>query len=248
MASNNIVKADENTKRVLAILRTTIPSLGKVDDETAFLAIAYARHIGLDPLKKEIHLIPYWDKEQGRYVIQPVVAYTEYLKRAEASGKLDGWEIEIGTDEKHGRYAEVTIHRKDFSHPLKWRVYENEVKKDTKIWEQQPLFMLRKVAIAQAFRIAFPTETAELPYEEAEQWEPEVIKVTEEMNGKEEVITEAQRRRFFAILKKLGYEDMNYVKSILKERWGIESSSDIPKSKYDEIIEYFKNNRPVNAG
>ena len=244
-----IVK-EEDARRVLAILRTTMPSLSKVDDETAILAIAYAKHLGLDPLKKEIHLIPYWDKEQGRYVIQPIVAYTEYLKRAEASGKLDGWEIEFGVDKDLGKFATVTIYRKDRSHPVRWTVYEKEVKKDTRTWKEQPLFMLRKVAISQAFRMAFPAETAHLPYEEAEQWDPAVISAMENQDQEQvpessppaetQYITEAQRRRFWAIVKKeLGYQT-SFVKDYLKEKYGIESTADITQDQYEEIIEDFR--------
>ena len=263
--NNGSIVREEDAKRVLAILRTTMPSLSKVDDQTAILAIAYAKHLGLDPLKKEIHLIPYWDKEQNRYVIQPIVAYTEYLKRAEASGKLDGWEIDFGVDKELGKYATVTIYRKDRSHPVKWTVYEKEVKKDTRTWKEQPLFMLRKVAISQAFRMAFPAETAHLPYEEAEQWDPEVLKAMEMENVHQQTeqtsaspptqgghqgdyITENQRKRFFAIVKReLGYKE-NFIKDILREKWGIESTAEIPKDKYEEIIEYFRMlSTPVEA-
>ena len=255
--NNGAIVREEDAKQVLAILRTTMPSLSKVDDQTAILAIAYAKHLGLDPLKKEIHLIPYWDKEQGRHVIQPIVAYTEYLKRAEASGKLDGWEIEFGVDKDLGRYATVTIYRKDRSHPVRWTVYEKEVKKDTRTWKEQPLFMLRKVAISQAFRMAFPAETAHLPYEDAEQWDPEVLKAMEVENTAQpaeqssdlpatqggnqgDYITENQRKRFFAIVKReLGYKD-SAIKEILQDRFGIESTAEIPKDKYEEIIEYFR--------
>ena len=241
---------EKDMKRILAILRTTMPSLSKVDDQTAILAIAYAKHLGLDPLKKEIHLIPYWDDKQKRYVIQPIVAYTEYLKRAEASGKLDGWEIEFGLDEELGRFATVTIYRKDRSHPVKWTVYEKEVRKETRTWEEQPLFMLKKVAISQAFRIAFPAETAHLPYEDAEQWDPRILSALEspteiKQENKEqsdEYITDAQRRRFFSIVKKeLGYKDDQFIKDMLNKHFGIDSTAKIPKSRYEEIIEFFRN-------
>ncbi len=253
--NNSGLVKEQEYNRVLTILRTTMPSLSKVDDTTAILALAYAKHLGLDPLKKEIHLIPYWDDEQKRYVIQPVVAYTEYLKRAEATGKLDGWEVEFGEDEKLGRYATVTIYRKDRSKPVKWTVYEQEVKKDTKIWQKQPLFMLRKVAIAQAFRMAFPTETSMLPYEEVEQWIPEVAdnipenKEVEPEDTKSEYITEQQRRRFFAIVKKgLGYNE-EFIKEMLKTHFGIESTKEIKQDQYEEIIDFFKKlSTPVKNG
>lgn len=262
--NNGGIVREEDAKKVLAILRTTMPSLSKVDDQTALLALAYAKHLGLDPLKREIHLIPYWDKEQQRYVIQPVVDYREYLKRAEATGKLDGWEIEIGNDEALGRFATITIYRKDRSKPVVWTVYEKEVARDTKAWKEQPIFMLKKVTIAQGFRMAFPAEAGELPYEEAEQWDPQVLAEIESpvsqasqppeidpdnapaANG--DYITEAQRKRFFAIVKKeLGYRE-DAIKEILKDRFGIESTAEITKDKYEEIIDYFRKlSQPIKA-
>ena len=38
----------------------------------------------------------------------------------------------------------------------------------TQFWSKQPRFQLRKVAMAQAFRLAFPDELGGLPYESAE--------------------------------------------------------------------------------
>ena len=218
------------------MLRTALPTLAKVDDQTLMTALAYAKHIGLDPLKKEVHFVPYYDKEQKKTILQPVVAYTEYIKRAERSGKLRGWTCRVQKQgEEH--VAIVEIKRSDWEIPFVWEVPMSEVERDTPLWKSQPLFMLRKTAIAQAFRMCFPEETAHLPYEEAESW---VVP---------EHITEAQRRRFFAIVKKeLGYRE-DVIKTILKERWGIENTAEIPTDKYEEIIEYFKQlSAPIKEG
>ena len=226
-----LIRAQEFEK-VAQMLRTVIPSLKDVDDQTLITAIAYAKHLGLDPLKKEVHLIPYKNKD-GSITIQPIVSYTEYIKRAERSGKLKGWKCKV---QKQGNeyVAVVEIKRSDWEIPFVWEVPLSEVKRDTPLWKQQPLFMLRKTAIAQAFRMCFPEETAHLPYEEAEYWEE--VQTQEE----DEYITQEQRKRFWAIVKgELGYTP-EFVKEILKERYGIESTKHIKKSQYDEIIEYFR--------
>jgi hypothetical protein len=70
--------------------------------------------------------------------------------------------------------AVVEIFRKDWTHSFTHEVYWEEAvqkKKDggpTQFWAKQPRFQLRKVAIAQAFRLAFPDEMGSLPYEAAE--------------------------------------------------------------------------------
>ena len=239
---NGGIAKEQDIKQVLQMLRTALPALAKVDDQTLITAIAYARHVGLDPLKKEVHFVPYYDKEQKKTILQPVVAYTEYIKRAERSGKLRGWTCRVQKQgEEH--VAIVEIKRSDWEIPFVWEVPMSEVRRDTPLWKSQPLFMLRKTAIAQAFRMCFPEETAHLPYEEAENWitaEEQPPEVDPDTTPAAEYITDAQRRRFFAVLKELGYKDMEFVKEVLKERWGIESTKEIPKDKYDEIINHFK--------
>jgi RecT family. len=146
-------------QNLVELVRVLFPQLQGVSDLEIAKAIALAKRLGLDPLRKEVHLVPF------KGSVQLVVSYLEYIKRAERSGKLDGWEVRLGKDEL-GEYAEVEIFRKDWKHSLKWRAYLEEVKKETPNWKAMPLFMLRKTAIAQAFRLAFPEETQELPLEE----------------------------------------------------------------------------------
>ncbi len=239
------IQRQEDVKTTLQMLRTALPTLAKVDDQTLITAVAYAKHLGLDPLKKEVHFVPYYDKEQKKTVIQPIVSYTEYIKRAERSGKLKGWMCKV---QKQGDdyVAIVEIKRADWEIPFVWEVPMAEVRRDTPVWKQSPLFMLRKSAIAQAFRMCFPEETAHLPYEESENWiapqeeQPPEVDPDNAPAASSEYITEAQRKRFFAIVKKeLGYRE-DFIKEILKERFGIESTAEIPKDKYDEIINYFR--------
>ena len=163
-------------KKIVEDIRFLFPELENVPSDEIIKAVYLAKHYELDPLKREVYFVPFniYDtdpKTNRRYVkkktVQLIVSYLEYIKRAERSEKLDGWSVQIkreGTD----FVAEVTIWRKDWRQPFVWNVYLSEVKKDTRAWREMPKFMLRKVAIAQAFRIAFPEELAGMPYEEAE--------------------------------------------------------------------------------
>ncbi len=132
--------------------------------EKQFL-LNFALSLGLNPWKGEIYFIPYKTKEGTK--VQTVVSYLVYISRAEQSGKLDGWEVEIGDD---GKKAICRIWRKDWSRPFVWTTYLDEVNRGSKedrkknLWDIMPRFMLRKVCIAQAFRLAFPGEVGELPY------------------------------------------------------------------------------------
>jgi hypothetical protein len=64
--------------------------------------------------------------------------------------------------------AVVTVHRKDWSHPFTHEAYKVEVAQNTPIWTKMPRFMLKKVAIGQAFRLAFPEQMGGMPYMEEE--------------------------------------------------------------------------------
>lgn len=130
-----------------------------------FMSIAMA--FNLNPFKREIYAIPYSTK-QGRK-LSVITGYEVYLKRAERLGTLDGWEVSVegqGEDMK----AILTVYRKDWSHPFKHEVYFSEVAKrdyDGKpqsMWKTMPKFMLKKVATAQGFRLAFPDEFGGMPY------------------------------------------------------------------------------------
>jgi phage recombination protein Bet len=129
----------------------------------------------LDPFKREIYIAAYGEGVNRKVSI--LTGYQVYLKRAERTGKLDGWHARIDGNGSQMK-AVVEIFRKDWSHSFIHEVYWEEAvqkKKDgspTQFWTKQPRFQLRKVAMAQAFRLAFPDELGGLPYESAELPEP----------------------------------------------------------------------------
>jgi len=224
--------AKQDQQHLVEMLRVLFPQLQGVSDLEIAKAVALTKRLGLDPFKREVHFIPF------KGTVQVVVSYLEYIKRAERSGKLDGWEARLGKDE-FGEFAEVEIFRKDWEYSFTWRAYLNEVKKDTPNWKAMPLFMLRKTAIAQAFRLAFPEETQELPLEEGEIVEYETV---EEVK----TISEAQAKRLWVIAKAAGEEAgigkaevEKVVREVLSE-YGLESTREIHTKLYDEVIEKIK--------
>jgi phage recombination protein Bet len=138
-------------------------------EQNQFLQTALAGN--LDPFKREIYIAVYGEGENRKVSI--LTGYQVYLKRAERTGKLDGWRAWLEGSVPQMK-AIVEIFRKDWSHSFTHEVYWEETvqkKKDgnpTQFWAKQPRFQLRKVAIAQGFRLAFPDELGGLPYESAE--------------------------------------------------------------------------------
>ncbi|MCK4760284.1 MAG: phage recombination protein Bet [Candidatus Aminicenantes bacterium] len=134
--------------------------------EEVILFLNQCQMFQLNPFKREIYLIKY-----GTSPAQIVVGYEAYIKRAERSKQWAGMESGIkGNLKKKDLVAWVKIFRKDWKDPLYHEVdYDEYVKtrKDgtiTKFWLKMPKTMLKKVAISQAFRLAFPDEMAGMPY------------------------------------------------------------------------------------
>ena len=150
---------------------------------------------GLNPFKREIYLIKYKATEPATFV----VGYEVYLKRAERTDKWAG--MESGTTDVDGKlaFAWVKVYRKDWDRPLYHEVFLDEYcqfkdewvngsrtgrKTPTRFWAEKPRTMLKKVAIAQAFRMAFPDEMAGMPYISEERIaEPDRLPATEIVAG-----------------------------------------------------------------
>jgi phage recombination protein Bet len=145
-------------------------------EKTQFVSVCQA--FGLNPFKREVYATVYGEGSYRRFSV--IVGYETYLKRADRSGKLDGWSSRIEGSGDDMR-AIVEIHRKDWTEPLIHEVFFIEViqkKKDgspTSFWSKMPRFQLKKVAISQGFRLAFPDELGGLPYDASELPDAEVL-------------------------------------------------------------------------
>ena len=153
-----LIKVDES-----AIKMYLCPTATK---EEIVLFLNQCQMFQLNPFKREIYLIKY-----GSYPADAVVGYQVYLKRAERSKQWDGMESGTkGSLKKKDLVAWCKVYRKDWKRALYHEVeYEEFVKKKstgevTKFWDKMPKTMLKKVAVSQAFRLAFPDEMAGLPY------------------------------------------------------------------------------------
>ncbi len=170
----DLITTEENTIEVKA--RKYLKTLGfKYSDDAADTFIEICRAYRLNPFKREIYGIEGWSRKDPK-ALTTIVGYEVYIKRADQTGKMDGWEKEIAFDKNGAPLScTVTIYRKDWSHPFHHTAYFNETvrKKEDgtalSLWGSKPIFMLGKVAIAQAFRMCFPDEMGGLPYTMEEQ-------------------------------------------------------------------------------
>lgn len=206
----------KKAKEYLALVGQNVPQ----EEAKRFLEIC--RAFNLNPFKREIYLIPYGKQANI------IVGYEVYLKRAERSGKLAGWRVWTeGKIEDGSLKACIEIRRKDWSEPFYHEVYFSEYKQETPIWKSKPLTMIKKVAIAQGFRLAFPEELGGLPYTQDEideiSSQPEVIEAEIEQPKKEEkkITIDEIRRIIKPELKKIFSEKKWTTQQILDfwEKW-----------------------------
>lgn len=134
-------------------------------DQELGLFLEICKRNQLDPFKREVYFIKY--KKDTPATI--VTGYETYLKRAEASGKWDGykcWVEGTGTD----LIAKIEVYRKDWTRPFYWETYYTEAVQTkfdgspNTFWKNKPRTMLKKVCISQGIRLAFPDEVGGLPY------------------------------------------------------------------------------------
>lgn len=156
MSENKVVYFSPETQiNIDDIKRFIAPN---ATDKELFLLINIAKTYGLSPFKREVHFVKY-----GNAPASIITGYEIYLKRAERTGKLDGWKCWIEKDDV-GEKAVIEIKRKDQTIPVRWEVYRKEFDKAQSTWKSMPTFMLKKVAIAQGFRLAFPDDLGGMPY------------------------------------------------------------------------------------
>lgn len=168
--NNEVMVAEATTTQVAEVFnyeekaKEYLQSMGnKLPAKQLTQFIEMAKAFQLNPFKREIYAVGYGENWNI------ITGYEVYLKRAERTGKLDGWKCDVEGSGENMR-ATVTIYRKDWSHPFTHTVLFSEVCQKTKdgklnsVWAKQTSFMTKKVAIAQGFRLCFPDEFSGMPY------------------------------------------------------------------------------------
>jgi len=211
--SQELVSATAVTDQILISHLDALGLTSKLNEgeKNTFLQISKA--FNLNPFKREIHISKYGDN------LSIITGYEVYIKRAERTGQLDGWNATTsGTVEANDLKATVTIYRKDRSHPFVWEaLYSECVQKTregkvTKFWEKAA-FMTKKVAISQGFRLCFSDELAGMPYTADEM--PDQIHVTEEATYTEIKLPPIKDKAFGQLIAKIESGDAEVLEKTL---------------------------------
>ena len=161
--ATEMIKIDNVSASIIDAAKNYLSMKNLTKNEiTQFIEICTAYQ--LNPFKREIYVVAFNSKDGGRQ-FSIFTGYEVYLKRAERTGKLNGWVCEV--DDKFTR-ATCTIYRKDWERPFVHSVSMKEYNSGMSLWKSKPETMLKKVAISQAFRLAFPDELGGMPYDASE--------------------------------------------------------------------------------
>lgn len=158
---------------------------GAVTDQEVTFFIHLCKGQGLNPFLKEAYLIKYGDRQPATMV----VSKEAFMRRAEKNEAYDGNEAGVivldqqgnvlyrrgtfynkNTEQLLGGWAEV--YKKGISHPIYIDVNIDEYmgkKNDgtpNSTWASKPSTMIRKVALVQALREAFPNDLNQMYTEE----------------------------------------------------------------------------------
>ena len=168
---------------------------GSITDQELTMFLSLCKNQKLNPLMREVYLIKY-----GSSPATMVVGKDVLLKRAMRSPKYEGMQAGVivvtangelkereGTfvldgENLVGGWAKVFV--KDYSTPIYASVSMKEYSTGKSNWQTKPATMIRKVAVAQALREAFPEEVASM-YDASE-----MDKTVADTSGKEIVLDE----------------------------------------------------------
>jgi phage recombination protein Bet len=168
----------------------------QVTKQEVVMFINLCKYQKLNPFLNEAYLI----KFKGAPA-QIIVSKEAFMKRAEANDQYDGMEagiiveregqmvdlegaIKLPEDKLIGGWARVF--RKDRSLPIKSRISLEEFSKGQSTWKSMPLNMIRKTAIVNAMREAFPASLGAMYTEEETNELPDgnVQKINQEIKQK----------------------------------------------------------------
>ena len=178
--STEVKKIEKNSVQVIdftAKATEYLTAMGlQLPEKHKKMFVELSQAYGLNPFKREIYAVGYGNN------FNVITGYEVYLKRAERTGLLDGYETNWEEDANGGiKSCTCTVYRKDRQHPTKQKVYFSEYNLGTAIWKSKPHTMIEKVAIAQAFRKAFPDELGGMPYTAEEMSEQNIVDVNAEV-------------------------------------------------------------------
>ncbi|MBC1824194.1 phage recombination protein Bet [Listeria seeligeri] len=167
----------------------------EVTDQEVIMFLQLCKYQKLNPFLNEAYLVKFKNNMGPDKPAQIIVSKEAFMKRAESHPQYDGLSagiiveregemvevegaIKLGKDKLIGGWAK--IYRKDRERPVVTKISLSEFSKGQATWNQMPLNMIRKTAIVNAMREAFPDNLGAMYTEEEQATTPSIEKNVQE--------------------------------------------------------------------
>ncbi len=157
----------------------------QVTDQEIMLFMNLCKFNGLNPFLNEAYLVKF-----GSNAAQMITSKDAFMKRAECHPNYEGFKagiivlrnneivyqegcFKLKSDELVGGWAEV--YRSDRKNVIRQEIAFDEYNKGQSLWKDKPTTMIRKTALVQALREAFPDKTSGLYTEDEQQVDNKTI-------------------------------------------------------------------------
>ncbi len=154
-------------------------------DKEIYMFLRLCEAQNLNPFLREIYLVKYSSSAPANYV----VGKETFLKRAYRNPKFVGFEAGVEGDTPDTLIGWAKVYVDGYKYPIEARVDFREYKGSGPLWISKPRTMIRKVAVVQAFREAFPEELGGL-YEAGE-----LNAITEELPKEPIVLNNEEKQK-----------------------------------------------------
>ncbi len=230
---------------------------GKPTDQEVVMFIKLCQSQGLNPFLREAYLIKYSDKSPAT----TVVGKDAFTRRASEMKECKGWKAGVCCmNQKTGAYVEregtvvlpneklvggwCEVKMTRWEEPFKQTAMLEEYHQHNSMWNSKPATMIRKVAIVQALREAFPAQFQGM-YDQSEidtngELPDSVIDVTPEEEpepvDQSNMPIDGAKKKALTELLGSDKEKIQIAQKVL-ENYGYTSLKDIQNGDYDSIMD-----------
>lgn len=220
---------------------------GRPSDQEVAMFIKLCQYQGLNPFLREAYLIKYSDKAPA----STVVGKDAFTRRAAEMEECKGWKAGVCCVDKKGGYVEregtivlpeerlvgawCEVKSTLWEEPFKQTVQLDEYHQHNTMWNSKPATMIRKVAIVQTLREAFPRQFQGM-YDQSEMSVDGTLPETEIPQDPAQQPIDAAKKK--AVAELIGNSDMKRIERARQvlNSYGYSQCKDILNCDYELIL------------